>query len=129
MLTRVVPAVGPGAPTERALTVGQGPIGVATGAGAVWVADAQNGSVSEVNPGTLRVVGHTGVGEDPLSVAVAGGRVYVGFGTGQTVRTIAPAPASKVLDIDSDPRQLLAAGEGVWVAGANPGRVLAVTPA
>ena len=69
------------------------------------------------------------MGDDPLSIGVAAGRVYVGFGTGQTVRTISPAPASKVLDIGTDPRQLLAAGSGVWVAGANPGRVLAVAVA
>jgi hypothetical protein len=67
------------------------------------------------------------VGGDPLSVAVAGGRVYVGDGAAQTVRTVYPAPASKARTIGTTPRQLVAVGSGVWVAGANPGRVLAVS--
>ena len=129
LLTRVVPAAGGATPAERTVTVGQGPIGVATGAGAVWVADAQGNAVSEVDPTTLHVDRLAGVGDDPLSVGVsAAGRVYVGFGTAQTVRVVSPGPSSKVLDLDTDPRALLPASAGVWVAGANPGRVLAVTP-
>lgn len=128
LLTRVVPSpVGVGAPSERTVTVGQDPIGVATGAGAVWVANARGGSVSEVDPTTLQVTAHSGVGDDPLSVAVADGRVYVGFGAAQTVRVVSPAPSSKVLSLDTDPRALLAVGAGVWVAGANPGRVISVS--
>jgi DNA-binding beta-propeller fold protein YncE len=127
-VTRVVPASDPGTPTERTVTVGEGPIGVATGAGAVWVANAQSGSVSKVDPTTLHVDEIAGVGHDPLSVGVGAGRVYVGFGTGQTVRTVAPAPASKVLDLHTDPRQIIGTRSGVWMAGANPGRVIAVTP-
>jgi len=38
-----------------------------------------------------------------------------------------PSPSSKVLGIGTTPRSLLAVGGSVWVAGANPGRVLSVT--
>jgi hypothetical protein len=55
---------------------------------------------------------------------VAGGRVYVGSGTGQTLRTVSPAPSSKVLALGTETRALLAVGDAVWVAGADPGRVL-----
>ena len=68
------------------------------------------------------------MGDDPLSIEVAAGRVYVGFGTAQTVRAVSPAPESKVLAVGTAPRALLAVGADVWVAGANPGRVLSVAP-
>jgi hypothetical protein len=68
------------------------------------------------------------VGGDPLTVAVSGGRVYLGDGSAETVRTIAPAPGAPALDLGTDPRALLPVGAGVWVAGSNPGRVLDVAP-
>ncbi len=114
-------------PKLEGITVGNGPIGVATGADSVWVANAQDGTVSRVDPSTLRVVHTDEVGGDPLSVGVAGGRVYVGDATAQTLRTVFPSPASKVPQIGTTPRSLLPVGGSVWVAGANPGRVLSVS--
>jgi len=128
MLTYFVPpSAAARTPKLEGITVGNGPIGVAAGAGSVWVADAQGGSVSQVDPGSLRVVHTDPIGGDPLSVGVAGGRVYVGDGTAQTLRTVYPSPSSKVLGIGTTPRSLLAVGGSVWVAGANPGRVLSVS--
>ena len=91
------------------------------------MADAQGGTVSQVDPSSLKVVHTDPTGGDPLSVGVAGGRVYVGDGTAQTLRTVYPSPSSKVLAIGTTPRSLLAVGGSVWVAGANPGRVLSVS--
>jgi len=128
-LTRIVPPTdSASAPVQRALTVGQGPIGVATGAGSVWVADSRGADVSRVDPVTLRVEHLRGMGPDPISVAVAGGRVYVGSGTARTVRLVSPAPGSGVLRIGTTPRALLPVGRSVWVAGANRGLVLRVSP-
>jgi len=128
MLTYFVPqSAGVRTPKLEGITVGNGPIGVATGAGSVWVADAQGGAVSQVDPSSLKVVHTDPIGGDPLSVGVAGGRVYVGDGTAQTLRTVYPSPSSKVLGIGTTPRSLLAVGGSVWVAGAKPGRVLSVT--
>jgi hypothetical protein len=66
----------------------------------------------------------THVGGDPLTIAVAGQNVYVGDGTAQTLRTVFPTPAAKAVNLKVTPRALLVDGSGVWVAGANPGRVL-----
>ena len=56
LLTRIVPSPGgPGAPAQRTVAVGEGPAGVAIGAGAVWVADERGGVVAEVDPRTLVV--------------------------------------------------------------------------
>ena len=59
-------------PRLEGITVGNGPIGVAAGAGSVWVANAQDGTVSQVDPGSLRVVATDHVGGDPSTVGVAG---------------------------------------------------------
>ncbi len=127
-LTRVVPSSpGVGTPRQSTVTVGQGPIGVATGAGAVWVANAEGESVSEVDPTSLDVVQFERIGSDPSSVAVADRRVYVGFGSSQALRMVSPSPGSAVLDVGTDPGALLAVGPDVWVAGADPGRVLSVS--
>ena len=100
---------------------------MAVGAGSVWVANAKGGTVSQVDPASLAVVHTFPAGRDPLSIGVAGGRVYVGDGSAQTLRTVFPSPASKVLGIGTTPRSVLPVGGSVWVAGANPGRVLSVS--
>ena len=129
MLTYVVPAsTQVGVPKLEGIRVGSGPIGVATGAGSVWVANGRGGTVSQVNPHSLRVVRTLRVGGHPLSLAVAGGRVYLGDGQAPTLQSPYPAPASQVLGIGTEPGALLAVGGSVWVAGANPGRVLSVGP-
>jgi YVTN family beta-propeller protein len=111
---------------QSPLKVGQGPIGVATGAGAVWVANAKDGTVSRIDPSTLAVNTLHGVAADPLGVAVAGARVFVSSGTGDVVQVVSPAPAHS-LEIGTSPRNLLAVGTEVWVAGSDPGRVLSVS--
>jgi len=128
MLTYFVPpSAHDRVPKLEGITVGTGPIGVAVGAGSVWVANAQGGTVSQVDPASRAVVHTFPSGRDPLSIGVAGGRAYVGDGSAQTLRTVFPSPASKVLGIGTTPRSVLPVGGSVWVAGANPGRVLSVS--
>ncbi len=128
LMTRIVPAPGDdGPPAQRPVMVGQGPIGIATGAGFVWVANSQAGTVSQIDPNTMQVVNTLAAGDDPLAVAVTpDNRVYVGFGTAGTLRVVSPAPESKALNLKGAPRALLPVGTGVWVATANPGKVLSV---
>ena len=57
--------------------VGQEPKGVAVGAGAVWVANAGDGTVSRVDPATRKVVNTIEVGNRPVGVVVAAGLVWV----------------------------------------------------
>ena len=60
-----------------AITVGREPMGVAVGAGAVWVTNAIDGTVSGTNPDTGRTVATIPVGGSPTSVAVGAGSVWV----------------------------------------------------
>ncbi|MGP0030130.1 MAG: hypothetical protein ACLPVF_06455, partial [Acidimicrobiales bacterium] len=127
-LTEVRPAGGAGARALHTLDVGSGPIGVATGDGAVWVADAVGGAVVRVDPARVTVSHTYPTGGDPLAVTVAGGRVWVADGAAHTVRTVFPAPGAGPLRLGAQPRELIPVGAGVWVAAANPGRVLAAGP-
>ncbi len=128
-LTEIQPGSGATAPVLHALKVGSGPIGVATGDGSVWVADAAGGNVVRVDPAT-RTISHTyRTGGDPLAVVVAGARVWVADGSADTLRTVFPTPGLKPIDLACAPRELIAVQGGVWVAAANPGRVLSVRAA
>jgi hypothetical protein len=125
-LTEIRPGAGDAHPQVNALTVGTGPIGVTTGDGAVWVANAAGGTVVQVDPTTRRIRHTYGVGGDPLTIAVAGGRVWVGDGSAEKVSIIYPSAAAASVALKVSPRSLLPVGSGVWVAAANPGSVLSL---
>jgi DNA-binding SARP family transcriptional activator len=87
--------------------VGSDPAAVAVGADGVWVANAGDGTVTHVDPGTGRVVRTIGIGAEVSDVAVGFGSVWVAGGNDGTViridpalnqieRTITPAAASAV---------------------------------
>ncbi len=61
------------------ITVGREPMGVAVGAGAVWVANAIDGTVSKYDPNTGRV-DTVAVGGTPTRIAVGAGSVWVADG-------------------------------------------------
>ena len=60
----------------RSIPVGDEPAAVAVGAGAVWVANAGDGTVWRIDPVTYEVE-TIDVGGAPAGIAVAGGRVWV----------------------------------------------------
>ncbi|HUY64498.1 MAG TPA: hypothetical protein VMV14_08280 [Acidimicrobiales bacterium] len=122
----------------RSIRVGQGPIGLVAAPGAVWVADAQSGAVSRVDPTSLRVTGTFRVGvagatgvSDPDQVAVFDGWVWVTDGQAATVTSLDPsngrqhgAPAS----LPGAPRRLVEADGSLWATTANPGTVVTLVP-
>jgi YVTN family beta-propeller protein len=61
----------------RPIAVGDGPAAIAIGGGGVWVANADDGSVSRIDPDTRRVTATIAVGHRPQGIAVAGGSVWV----------------------------------------------------
>jgi hypothetical protein len=65
----------------------------------------------------------------PLALAVSAGRVWLADGSAQTLRTLYPAPKSKVLNLGATPRTVMAVPGGIWVGVANPGQVIHVTAA
>ena len=127
-LTRITPPGSLGAaPVQRVMVVGKQPTGVATGSGSVWVANSQSGTVSQVDPTTFTVTRTLVAGANPQSIAVAnGGPVYVSLGSAEALSVLSLS-APKTVHLSTHPQDLLSAGSDVWVAGANPGRVVSIS--
>ena len=150
-LTRITPKPEGVSLRWKAVRVGQGPIGVVTTPGAVWVADAVGGAVTEVDPGRLRVVATYAIGpggtvagaesvraslghgsSDPLTLAVFDGLVWVGDGRTGTLSALDPSTGrqhDRAVTLPGMPRHLVVADDGsLWLTTANPGRVVEVRP-
>jgi YVTN family beta-propeller protein len=134
----------------RETKVGQGPIGLTVVPGAVWVADAQSGALSEIDPRTTKLLkrievpdsssanGPGAIAEgqgstsDPVNVALASGRLYVGSGTSATVEVLDPrtgSVAGRPVKVAGVTRELYEAGDGtLWATTANPGTLTELVP-
>jgi virginiamycin B lyase len=124
------PAGSLGRVTAR-IPVGAGPTDVVAGEGAVWVANATQGTVSRIDPATNTVTRTTQVGRNPVRLAAGLGWIWVADETGQTVSSLAPlagllhrtVPVTGHLSPDD-----LAVGAGMlWVRSGN--RLLSLDPA
>jgi streptogramin lyase len=134
-LTRVDPRPVGSLLQSRAVSVGQGPIGVAVGDGSVWVANVKSGSVSRVDPGSMRVtatysVGGVGGGvpANPEMVAVWRGLVWVADGQQGVVVALDPVTGVPIGASVAVPGviRMLALDSGGTLLGttANPGTVV-----
>jgi YVTN family beta-propeller protein len=63
--------------SSRTIPVGDGPLGIAFGAGSVWVANSLDGTVSRIDPQQGNVVATIRVGRRPQGIAVGAGKVWV----------------------------------------------------
>ena len=79
-----VTRIDPDSNSVTSFAVGRAPVGIAYGAGAVWVANSGDGTVSRIDPTTSKVVATIRVGNSPRGIAVGGGKVWV---TVQAART------------------------------------------
>ena len=95
--------------------VGNGPDGVAFGGGFVWVANGQDGTVSQIDPRTDTVVQTIVVGNGP-SGRCPRSDVWVANTTDGTMTRIERRPAAVEASADDRQRAELAVGDGaVWV--------------
>ena len=118
------------------IAVGRRPIAVAIGEGAVWVANADDGTVSRIDPDRREVLATVGIGSPASDIAAGGGSVWVANGSAGTVSRVDPSTNSVVDTFDlggSD--ELLPAGMyaitvgfgSVWV-GSGEGKILRLDP-
>src|SRR5207342_3431511 len=73
---------------EGTADVGEFPRGLASGAGSLWVADHESGSLIQVDPFTFEVEERIPVGLGPSGVAVASGLVWVANTDERTVSVV-----------------------------------------
>jgi peptide/nickel transport system substrate-binding protein len=109
--------------------VGSEPRTLTAGAGAVWVADAKDETVSRIEPGSNRIV-TIPVGSDPAALAFGDGAAWVAERGDGTVARISPRSNKVTRRIDGvNAPSALAAGYGaVWIASAVDRSVTRIRP-
>ena len=109
----------------RSVDVGAGAGAVAAGEGAVWVANALNGTVTRVDPerGVVTATVTVGAADEPVGLAAGGGAVWVANRRARTLARIDPerAVVTERLQLGNEPRGLALVGDRVWAAVAATG--------
>src|ERR687895_379023 len=80
--------------------VGRRPVALAIGHGSVWVANADDGTVSRIHPDRREVIRTIGIGAPAIDLAVATDAVWVANGSDGTVSRIDPGADAVVETID-----------------------------
>jgi YVTN family beta-propeller protein len=112
-----VSVIRPGTDKPETIPVEGGPLGVAAGAGAIWVVAYWNRELLRIDPETRRVLHHIPVGAGPLAVTVGAGSVWVTNRDAHSITRIDPA-TNKVMDtidLDASPHGIAFARGHVWV--------------
>ena len=116
--------------------VGRRPVAVAIGHGSVWVANADDGTVSRIHPDRGEVIRTIGIGAPAIDLAVTTDAVWVANGSDGTVSRIDPSADAVVETIDLRGSSELiwnpiyavdADDDSVWIA-AGPHHVLRIDP-
>jgi DNA-binding SARP family transcriptional activator len=116
--------------------VGRRPVAVAIGHGSVWVANADDGTVSRIHPDRHEVIRTIGIGAPAIDLAVATDAVWVANGSAGTVSRIDPSVDAVVETIDLRGSNELAWNatyavdaddDSVWIA-TGPHHVLRIDP-
>ncbi len=112
------------------IRVGHAPSAVAAGAGAVWVTNGDENSVSRIDPETNDVRQTIDVGGGPSGVAIGGGAAWVTNGLDGTLSRIAidTDAVLQTITVGNGPAGVAYGGGAVWVANAVEGTVSRVDP-
>ena len=105
--------------------VGASPTKIAVGAGAIWVTNTDDDTVSKVDLATNRPVDTIQVGHGPVGVAVCDGFVWVANSLDGTVSWIDPKVDREVqrINVGSGPLGVACANGSVWVANTGDGTI------
>jgi peptide/nickel transport system substrate-binding protein len=103
------------------VTVANRPSAVATGLGAVWVANLDDDSVSKLDEKTNSLVQTIPVGDGPSGITTGGGFVWVANSLGDSVWQIDPTTyaAVKKFPLGGSPSGIAYGDGAVWVADAT----------
>jgi YVTN family beta-propeller protein len=126
-IARVHPRTG----EATAVPVGNSPIAIAAGAGAVWVVDDEDDTLTRIDPAAENaVLTSTPLGRGPSAVAVGEGAVWAANTQDDTVARIDPASGAVTQTVRVGRRPSgIAVGDGaVWVANSLSGTVSRLDP-
>ena len=111
------------------MAVGTGPVAVAVGAGAVWVANGAAGTVTRVDPATHAAGPPIATGSGPVAIAAGDSGVWVANASGTVVhidpasRRLTGSPAAVV-----DPAGIAMGSGAVWVTSRSTDSVIRIDP-
>ena len=107
--------------------VGKGPRGVVEAFGSVWVANADDGTVTRIDAKTQEVEGEPiRVGQDPRELTAGGGFVWVANAKDNTVSQIDPKDGrvvGRAIPVGDDPIGIAFGAGAVWTANHQDGTV------
>jgi len=111
--------------------VGNDPVAVATGSGAVWVVDQADGTLARIDTRSANAVTWaTQVGQSPVALAVGEDAVWVASSQSDTVSRVDPENGAVMAAIPVGRRPTgVATGAGaVWVANSLDGTISRIDP-
>jgi YVTN family beta-propeller protein len=112
-----------GGAIRAVVPLGTSPSALASGGGAVWVANYNQGTVSRIDPALRTVVQTLEVGSTPTGVAVSAGAVWVTDNYGAKVFRIDPNVNRVVqsIPVGNAPTGVAVGDGSVWVANSSDG--------
>jgi ABC-type oligopeptide transport system substrate-binding subunit len=107
------------------IPVGNAPSGIAVGAGAVWVSDHRDGTLTRIDPRTNEIVATVAVGESASGVAVGAGGVWVPVPLEDRVKRVDPASnaVADTVRVGGAPAAVAIGAGAVWVTSRRGGTV------
>jgi peptide/nickel transport system substrate-binding protein len=117
--------------TVAKIPSGNGPSGVAVGAGSVWVSDSTDGTVTRIDPRTNQIAATVPVGEGASGIAVGTGGVWVTVPLEDRVKRVDPASnaVTDTVRVGGAPGALAIGAGAVWVTSRRGGTVARIDPA
>ena len=117
--------------TVATIPSGNGPSGIAVGAGSVWVSDSADGTVTRIDPRTNQIAATVPVGEGASGIAVGTGGVWVTVPLEDRVKRVDPASnaVTDTVRVGGAPGALAIGAGAVWVTSRRGGTVTRIDPA
>ncbi len=105
------------------INVGNGPLGITTGGGAVWVVNSLDDTVSQIDPEDQSEADKVPVGSGPGDVTWSDGALWVTNESEGTLSKIDAASTEVVdtVDVGGSPAMTAVTTEGLWVAVRDDG--------
>ena len=134
---RVIAADGAGAldpvtgRVAASVPVGSAPVGVAAGAGSIWVTNGADGTVTRIDPRGPHVEQTLAVGSSPAGVAYGAGAVWVANALDGSVSRIDPRANQVVqtITIGGRPIAVTVGAGAIWIGDAGGDAVVPLDPA